>query len=130
MTSLPIHCQRYFHNLNNICFCTKNAQLLHSFSIPFLACVPTHCQRYCDNNNSNNIFRYLSCILFPKITADRHVSIHYDRNYCDVLHVFFFSVNIILRIFFFKSVQIYMTDAEYAESKEKSNFRFFRFLFF
>ena len=30
--------------------------------------------------------------------------------------------------FFFKSVQIYMKDAEYAESKEKSNFRFFIFL--
>ena len=32
--------------------------------------------------------------------------------------------------FFFKSVQIYMKDAECAELKEKSNFRFFRLLFF
>ena len=33
-------------------------------------------------------------------------------------------------IFFIKKFQIYMKDAEPAESKEKSNFRFFRFLFF
>ena len=32
--------------------------------------------------------------------------------------------------FFFQSVQIYMIDAECAETNEKSNFRFFRFLFF
>ena len=31
---------------------------------------------------------------------------------------------------FFQSVQIYMKDAECAESKEKSGFRFFQFLFF
>ena len=31
--------------------------------------------------------------------------------------------------FFSKSIQIYMKDPESVESKEKSNFRFFRFLF-
>ena len=45
------------------------------------------------------------------------------------------SVNSIFRnnlfsVFFFKSGQTYMKDAECAESKEEYNFRFFRFLFF
>ena len=35
-----------------------------------------------------------------------------------------------LTIYFFKSVQIHMKDAESTEPKEKSNLRFFRFLFF
>ena len=33
------------------------------------------------------------------------------------------------KTFFFKSVHIYMQDAELANSKEKLNFRFFRFYF-
>ena len=36
----------------------------------------------------------------------------------------------IFYIFFIKSFQIWMKDTESAESKEKSNFRFFQFLFF
>ena len=46
-------------------------------------------------------------------------------------HFFFLQKcsNIFKQIFFL-SFQIYMKDAECAELKEKSNFRFFRFLFF
>ena len=48
----------------------------------------------------------------------------------------FFSKNVRTNLnkkkfhFFFKSVQINMKDAVSVDSKEKSNFRFFRFLFF
>ena len=38
-----------------------------------------------------------------------------------------FEQNFFFQFFFFKSVQIYMKDAEFAESKEKS---YIRFLFF